>query len=650
MRRFARQFARQNGPVFKSRPKSQKVDLGPTKKESYDEFVNRLHEHAKKEHSEFLANVKNNQSSVPSGEENFDYEQVANTAQQKVQHSEQVEAPQPEYMTLQMTQEKLDEYLVEKKPLNGFQYQSHTRGADGSFGVVFAKEVQRKDSSGMNDNLLKLLAKNIPLEKLETLLSPDIIERMKGFGEIGKEYTVRHREFDGAALDERDRVAKEKIMGREKEYLKSLGRTLKILKKKKETESLDEQDGDNEIDQLSEKEKGLLSNEYEDLDKMNELLEFCNMSKGVARVPREIEDKVVELLKTMPKKTIMQATKELSARFRVRTGGFGHKYSFVTPDKKNDLRRDHLEFMKGGKPTKSGGTREPSILYGAKESLAYVVHRLPSIYGVLHKIMSEVKKRKPTWKPKEMLDFGTGPGTSIYTSNIFFPSIESIMAVEPSSEMMNIAEKLMKPSTAKKVVWRRFLNENQSKQYDLVCASYVLNELSTPSDRHRILRSLFRMTKGILILVEPGTPLGFDLIRDARRILLEDKDSTIVAPCPHDSTCPMGEKSWCHFVVRSERLPFQKIYNQEMKLPYGDEKFSYLVIERRGAIKDVSPMLKKARQYSRVLYTPKQNSGHTIMDLCTKSGTYKQRHYVTRKEKKAYRLSRNLFWGDLYPF
>ena len=53
-----------------------------------------------------------------------------------------------------------------------------------------------------------------------------------------------------------------------------------------------------------------------------------------------------------------------------------------------------------------------------------------------------------------------------------------------------------------------------------------------------MLDKLWDKTKEVLIIVEPGTPDGFDLVTDARAHLLsQDKDCHVAAPCPHSKVC-----------------------------------------------------------------------------------------------------------------
>jgi ribosomal protein RSM22 (predicted rRNA methylase) len=133
-----------------------------------------------------------------------------------------------------------------------------------------------------------------------------------------------------------------------------------------------------------------------------------------------------------------------------------------------------------------------------------------------------------------MLDFGTGPGTGIYAMHQLYPECQEVMAVEPSNEMMNIGMKLLE-DTGLNINWRRFLNENMNRKFDIITASYVLNEIQKSTDRLRIIQSLWKLSNGVLIFIEPGTPLGFQLIKEARSTLLnhigeKEDDVSILGP------------------------------------------------------------------------------------------------------------------------
>lgn len=58
---------------------------------------------------------------------------------------------------------------------------------------------------------------------------------------------------------------------------------------------------------------------------------------------------------------------------------------------------------------------EPHKLsYGPRESVAYAAGVLPSTYAAAKNVMTEISKRMSDFKPRSMLDFGTGPGTAIW--------------------------------------------------------------------------------------------------------------------------------------------------------------------------------------------------------------------------------------------
>jgi len=58
--------------------------------------------------------------------------------------------------------------------------------------------------------------------------------------------------------------------------------------------------------------------------------------------------------------------------------------------------------------------------------------------------------------------------------------------------------------------------------------------------------------KGLLVLVEPGTPAGYGRILRARDRLV-GLGATLAAPCPHHAACPLTGEDWCHFSVRLPR-------------------------------------------------------------------------------------------------
>jgi hypothetical protein len=62
---------------------------------------------------------------------------------------------------------------------------------------------------------------------------------------------------------------------------------------------------------------------------------------------------------------------------------------------------------------------------------------------------------------------------------------------------------------------------NKSERgHDLVIASYVLGEIPSLNDRITIVRQLWDLTRDVLVLVEPGTPHGSNIISQMRSHIL----------------------------------------------------------------------------------------------------------------------------------
>eukprot|EP01080_Neovahlkampfia_damariscottae_P002822 gene2822-4229_t len=252
-----------------------------------------------------------------------------------------------------------------------------------------------------------------------------------------------------------------------------------------------------------------IKQEIEEIDEeINETREYhkFKMNSGNTRIPKALEEKINEMIKNYPKALLRDSSKHLSATFRVRTGGYGNQFNFknVNNEIGNSKQQDQMNLIdtlkSGNEPTE---IKRNMMKYSETDVVAYIAHRIPGIYGTITRIFNEIKKKMPNYKPYSMLDFGTGPGTSIYAMNQIFPDCKEVMAVEPSNEMMDVGMKILEDLDIN-ISWRRFLNENMNRKFDFMTASYVLNEIQQSTDRVRIIQSLWKLSNGILIFIEPG--------------------------------------------------------------------------------------------------------------------------------------------------
>ena len=162
------------------------------------------------------------------------------------------------------------------------------------------------------------------------------------------------------------------------------------------------------------------------------------------------------------------------------------------------------------------------------------------------------------------------------------------------------------------------------EEADMVLFSYSLNEI--PKNKiFSVIENAYNQTNNFIVVIEPGTPVGFQNIKKVRELVL-DLGMSILAPCTHNKLCPMEKSNWCHFSVR---LPRSSIHRKikKGKLGYEDEKFSYIVASKKNCI----------QKGKRVIRHPKKNKGFVVLDLCSKSKITQQIEVKNKKTK----------WGDL---
>lgn len=272
------------------------------------------------------------------------------------------------------------------------------------------------------------------------------------------------------------------------------------------------------------------------------------------------------------------------------------------------------------------------------DCFAYLCFRFPATFSVICRVLAELREHLPEFKPKSLLDFGSGPGTPLWSIDEIFPEMEDISLIERDSMFIDIGKELCTttPYPTKNIAWlhRDFHKFKKLKPHDLTLFSYSLGEVEEPLWDH-LLDLALANTNDYLIIIEPGTPEGFSRIRDFRNILIS-KGATIVAPCPHQETCPMSSSDWCHFATRLPRSQLHQMVKHG-SCSYEDEKFSYLIATK----KEMKPF------GDRLLNSPVKRKGHVNLTLCTEEGIVKK--IIARKDKELYKKSKKLSWGDSLP-
>ena len=287
-----------------------------------------------------------------------------------------------------------------------------------------------------------------------------------------------------------------------------------------------------------------------------------------------------------------------------------------------DLRKSAGSISKTYRNLKRSGS--PLISKDA-DVVAYALSRMPATFAAVSSVLKYVEPCQT------MLDVGAGTGAATWAA-MQMKIAQNVICLEKEDKMRALGSKLMEP-TYPFVEWRNFdlIGEKLSLKADLVVASYVLNELDKASQL-KAAEKLWQATTDKLIIIEPGTPAGFEIIGRIWSLLIT-QGAFVVAPCPHSKDCPLPKNDWCHFTCRLARSQVHKILKGG-EAAYEDEKFSYMIFSRKPV----------DMPFARILRHPDIEKGNIRLQLCTQDGL--QSRIVSRKEQQLFKIARKSNAGD----
>jgi len=268
------------------------------------------------------------------------------------------------------------------------------------------------------------------------------------------------------------------------------------------------------------------------------------------------------------------------------------------------------------------------------ERVAYAAMRLPATYAAVSVALSELDRVCAMSDFKRCLDVGAGPGTASLCAHALLPDA-AFVQLERDAGWSALAQKLSDAVGLKASRSVTDAGAASADAHDLVIGAYVLNEVP----EHKLdasVRALWAATSSALVIVEPGTPLGFGVVRRVREICLE-LGGHAAAPCTHNAPCPMTRDDWCHRAVRVERSALHRAL-KFAELGFEDEKFSYVAMTREAPLR-AAP--------SRIVRKPMRGKGHLHLDLCSQDGL--ARTTIARSDGALYKAARDAEWGELWP-
>lgn len=271
------------------------------------------------------------------------------------------------------------------------------------------------------------------------------------------------------------------------------------------------------------------------------------------------------------------------------------------------------------------------------DALGYAALLMPATYAQLYGAMKAAAERIPSWAPETMLDMGSGPGTALWAATTCWPSLRDLTAWEREPALIALGRDFARASTNPALRSTRWVQRmlqapvERGVRFDLVVLGHVLGEIP-PDERSTVVTTAWRITRGMLLIVEPGTPVGFAVVRAARDQLLADGALTI-APCAHDRPCPLID-DWCHFPQRLRRPEFQR-RARDAPSPWEDAKYSYAALARFPPERPV---------WGRVIREPTFNKAYAEVLISSRDGVL--RHRALKRDRDAFKWVKHLEWGQ----
>jgi ribosomal protein RSM22 (predicted rRNA methylase) len=273
----------------------------------------------------------------------------------------------------------------------------------------------------------------------------------------------------------------------------------------------------------------------------------------------------------------------------------------------------------------------------SSEAMAYAAARMPATYSATIHVLKQLQQIDPDFRPQKCLDIGAGPATASLACHHFFPSLSEFSLLEKNKYLIEIAERILKQQDISASIERQALQDFKTDTpFDLIVASYVLNEISEDS-YFNILQRYWSLCANIFIVIEAGTPCGFSTLLKVRQILSQELGAFILAPCPHSFVCgkaAIKDQDWCHFSCSVDRNFFHRAIKSDNKLGHEYENFSYLIVAKN----------ENRNRPTQRLITPVHGQKIIAGQVCQADGQIQS--FQLSKRDPDYKRLKKASWGD----
>lgn len=277
------------------------------------------------------------------------------------------------------------------------------------------------------------------------------------------------------------------------------------------------------------------------------------------------------------------------------------------------------------------------------DTIAYLALRTPATYAQIFGSLSQINELIPSFKPKSVLDIGSGPGTGIWAAKTIWPSINLATCIDKNEHLLVTGEEItQKADIIQNSLWTKWdsvrdedLNVPMS---DIVIVANVLNELPI-SEAKNLLGQAFNRCRGVLIIVEPATPFGIDIIQTSAKSFANK--NILLAPYI-DNSFVANKQQWLHFTQRFIRPEFQRRIRQRMRTDpltasdWEEAKYAYTAISKIPA---------EMKIWGRVIGLTQKQKGFIEIPVLTKDGISNLK--VMKRHKNNYNFAKDLKWGQI---
>ena len=261
-------------------------------------------------------------------------------------------------------------------------------------------------------------------------------------------------------------------------------------------------------------------------------------------------------------------------------------------------------------------------LKDTRACIAYSLYFAPQTHARLAHILAELPPFPETGKPLRILDLGAGTGAAAWALLDHLGNRPLVLNAwdhsRPALRCLHDLFTALRPARWPQAILRTTpapLDDfaAHTETYDVILMHYVLNELAPDARRALLGRAARALAPGgRLLICEPLLREAGDYLRDLRAQALGDLGLHLLAPCPHEAPCPLGEP--CHD-VRTWQLPRSlQILNTPLRRDLRHLAFALLVLTPAPPAAQSHPLR------VRLVGSPSHAKGQSLCPACCPDG------------------------------